>query len=181
MRILLTIIRSLITIVFALILTLNLLLMASMKLFDQDLPSAGGYTAIYVTGSEMSPDIVKNDLLILHRKTEYDLAQVVAFKRDGNNYLRRIVGKNSEGFITQGDGMKETDEQLLKRSAIIGEAVINFPAMGPVFKFLLTPVCSAVIVIAWIILVLVPALLLHRADSIEADAGSDVGSEPLFL
>lgn len=160
MKLAISLIRFVLTLLFIIVLVFNLGLLVSGYLLDEDPPQIMGYSVIDIDShTGMEPTLMTGDALILHGQPQYDMGEVVGFFREGELMVRRIVGYNSEGFITQGDRLPETDPVLLYPREILGLAVLQVPGFGIVVNWLTSPFGTVTLIIAWLLLIGLPMLI----------------------
>lgn len=162
MKAILVILRTVITLLIVILLVVNLALMLSASIDNGKPPQVAGSYLVEVEGSDMEPTLQPKDVVIARKQPQYEMGEVVAYIKSGALQVHRIVGTNSSGFITQGDAAAETDDTLLVTSEILGEAVVYLPQFGPIMGWLMTPICTVVLVLAWFLMILLPVRLERR-------------------
>ena len=90
---------------------------------------------IFVEQSDlMEPVICKNEVIIIKRKKEYDLDDIIAYKNFNNDLLiRKIVQIDEYSFIAKAEKNKfiEPDETIEK---IQGKVIYHSKILGCIFK-----------------------------------------------
>lgn len=105
---------------------------------------AGPASYIIVSGISMEPTLVDGDLVVLQKQKEYRVGDIVAFKTDrGNNVIHRIVDREGEGFIMQGDNKPGIDPWTPVESDILGNLWLHVPQAGRVIEKLHEPLWLA--------------------------------------
>lgn len=162
MKAILIFIRTVITLLIVMLLVVNLALMLSSTVDNGKPPQVAGSYLVVVENSDMEPTLKPEDLVITREQSQYEMGEVVAYIKSGTLQIHRIVGTNSSGFITQGDAAEETDDTLLATSEILGEAVVYIPQFGPFMEWLMSPICTGLLALAWLLLILLPIRLERR-------------------
>lgn len=162
MKAVLVIIRTVITLLIVMLFVVNLALMISSSVDNGEPPQVAGNYLVVVGNSDMEPTLQPKDVVITREQSQYEMGEVVAYIKSGTLQVHRIVGTNSSGFITQGDAAAETDDTLLVTSEILGEAVMYIPQFGPVMEWLMTPICTGLLALSWLLLILLPIRLERR-------------------
>jgi signal peptidase len=111
----------------------------------------GGPAAyILVAGQSMEPTIQPGSLVILFRRPQYAVGDVVAYRVPpgdpgaGLNIIHRIVGGSAQaGFVMRGDNTTNSDLWRPKPEAIIGAAQVVIPGAVPVLLFARSPIVAA--------------------------------------
>jgi signal peptidase I len=112
----------------------------------------GSASYVMVSGTSMEPTYHTGDLVISHRKSDYEVGDVIVFQIPagepgaGAKVIHRIVGGDAEsGFITQGDNRTTEDIWRTLPKDIIGEEWAMVPAVGHVFPYFRSPTILAVV------------------------------------
>ncbi len=84
------------------------------------------------TGS-MEDGIHAGDYILIIKKNNYKVGDVVTYKKDGYHVTHRIIKKYSNKVITKGDANNIADEEI-KASKIIGKVIYH----GGFLNFLIT-------------------------------------------
>jgi signal peptidase len=115
-------------------------------------PQALGGPAAYilVAGQSMEPTIHPGSLVILFRRPQYAIGDVVAYRVPsgdpgaGLRIIHRIVGGSAEaGFVMRGDNTPSSDLWRPKPEAILGSAQVVIPGAMPVLLFARSPIVAA--------------------------------------
>ena len=97
-------------------------------------PTQIGGQASYVTirGVSMEPLLHKGDLVILKKRSHYEVNDVVAYRSADIHQvvLHRIVGRNGQHYIMRGDNTPAPDRQQPVFSDFVGERWIQLDGMG---------------------------------------------------
>ena len=83
------------------------------------------------TGS-MEDGIHAGDYILIIKKKEYKVGDVVTYKKDGYHITHRIIEKNGENVITKGDANNVSDDEI-DISSIVGKVIIH----GGILNFLI--------------------------------------------
>jgi signal peptidase I len=87
-----------------------------------------------VTGS-MVPTIPIGSLILTIPNHQYQVGNIITFKRNDEIVTHRIVGKRNNLFITKGDANPQNDPQPVGQVQIIGKDIFIAPFIGKVIRF----------------------------------------------
>lgn len=111
------------------------------------LPSQLGGRATFVVtdGTSMQPGISTGDLVIAREASSYAVGDVVAFHSHelDTTVLHRIVDRDADGFITQGDNNDWLDPERPTEEQILGRMWVKIPAGGKILSALGSPAGTA--------------------------------------
>ena len=122
------------------------LLLAAAWLF---LPTAlgGGTTYVSTYGTSMEPRFSTGDLAVLRPAGSYEVGDVVAYRSDrlDTTVMHRIVERDGDRFVTQGDSNTFLDEDHPTSDQLMGALWFRIPQGGKAVAALTSPaVLSAV-------------------------------------
>jgi signal peptidase I len=107
------------------------------------LPTAlgGGTTYVSTYGTSMEPALSTGDLAVLRPADSYEEGDVVAFdsRRLGTTVVHRIVDREGDRFVTQGDGNAWRDEDQPAAEELHGALWLTVPHGGTVLGALRSP------------------------------------------
>lgn len=94
--------------------------------------SLGGQASYLVTsGNSMEPGIHQGDLVILREASQYEVGDAVAYHDPTiGRVFHRIVGRDGDAFVMQGDNNTWTDDHQPTQEEIVGAMWIHIPGMG---------------------------------------------------
>lgn len=167
-----------ITAVLALLLAGNLYLLASQHLLGVAYPSLFGYSTAVVVSGSMEPALSVDDLIVLHRQTDYAPGDIITYRNGDNLVTHRIVEKTPKGFVTQGDANNAPDAQPVCLGDVQGKVVANIPFVGLVSTYLKTPVGLTVLVFVGLLILEFPFLLHLQQKGADDGEGPEHGNEP---
>jgi signal peptidase len=105
---------------------------------------------ILVAGDSMEPNIHAGSLVVVTRRAEYGIGDVVAYRVPdgdpgaGDNVIHRIVGGTADGgFIVRGDNTNGPDMWRPEPSDIVGAAWLVLPNGAVPMLFLRSPIVIA--------------------------------------
>lgn len=104
-----------------------------------------------LTGS-MEPKIPVGSLVFTMDAANYNIGDVIAFKRGDITVTHRIVGIKDGLFETKGDANNSVDPQMVTKSNIIGKEFFVLPLFGKVVTFIKT-------VPGFLLLIVVPTII----------------------
>ncbi len=105
---------------------------------------------ILVAGESMEPTIHPGSLVIVMRRTDYEVGDIVAYRVPdgdpgaGDNVIHRIVGGSPDtGFTMRGDNTNAPDQWRPRPAEIVGSAWLTVPEAAAVMLFLRSPILVA--------------------------------------
>lgn len=109
----------------------------------------GPMHAIVVSGESMEPAYRTGDLVITRAQPDYEVGDIVAYRVDGGGQvIHRIIGRDGDRFLTQGDNRARPDEWTPTAEQIIGAGWVQLPGAGNLLASLRSPVPFALTVLA---------------------------------
>jgi len=132
------------------------LILVTLLLIGSKTSVFGSYKIYVVQSGSMEPAIKTGALVLVKAESEYKIGEVITFGQDTGGSIpttHRIAEIEQGGFITKGDANNGTDQNLVKRSEVIGRVILDVPYAGYMLSTAKTPIGFAVIVI-------IPALLI---------------------
>lgn len=104
----------------------------------------GPATFIVISGDSMEPTYRHGDLVLLHRASNYQAGDIVAYPMKtyfdtGRLVIHRVIGADANGFITQGDNRETADPWRATDSDIRGAAWAHIPKVGIYMAWLRQP------------------------------------------
>ncbi len=92
-------------------------------------PMLFGYSEAGIKTGSMEPTLSVGDHVVFHKQDSYELNDVVVFydEIDGVFVVHRIVGKNGDKFIVQGDFNPISDTNPVKLENIQGKVIYSIP------------------------------------------------------
>ena len=121
------------------------------------MPMPFGFGMSVVLSGSMEPTLSVNDLVIVREQDSYDTDDIVVYQDGSSLVIHRIISKDENMIITQGDANNTADEPI-SAFAIKGKAVAHIPFVGAIVRFLKTTVGTVILIIAAIILFELPYL-----------------------
>ena len=103
------------------------------------------YTVI--NGQSMEPVLVADDLALVRERADYQVGDAIAYRSrnlGGLVVLHRIVAREGDTFVTQGDNNDFLDSDRPREQDVLGKLWVDIPAGGIVFTHLRSPVGMAV-------------------------------------
>lgn len=102
------------------------------------MPMPFGIGAAVVLSGSMEPELSVGDLLIVARRGDYQVGDVIVFQNGRSAVTHRIVSARGDTFITQGDA-NNTQDPPITGDQIKGAVVLAIPKVGNVFIWIKTP------------------------------------------
>lgn len=177
MKALIWLIRGLLAAVLVTMLVAGGMLLYSSSVKEEDPPVLLGYAPFTVANSEMTPSLYPGDLAILRMGTESQPGDIVAFRKEGELVLRRIVGTSEGMYITQQEAFGQPDVDLLDPARVEAVCATYLPGCGALAAFLYSPTGLAVLVVLALALLVVPVLLTRDANVRQEGPAVDYGEE----
>jgi signal peptidase len=133
------------------VLGVNLYLWNAKSLMGNSLPMPFGYGAAVVLSGSMEPTIRIDDLILVAQQEDYQVDDIVVYQNGSMLVVHRIIELQPDTVITRGDANNTADEpfgvQLIK-----GKVVTVVPLVGHLIWALKTPIGTASLVIAALLL-----------------------------
>lgn len=162
------VIRIVLLVLCGLILGLNIYSFNANSLIGNKLPMPFGYGAAVVLSGSMEPELSTGDLIIVKEleSYQYSVNEVVVFQDPASLVVHRIVQKDGKMLVTKGDANDAFDEPI-NVSDVKGKVIFKLPFVGTIINFLKTPVGTALIIIAAILLLEIPRRRERKHDEDE--------------
>lgn len=103
---------------------------------DTDYPFLFGYTTHHVIEDNMSPDINKNDLLIIKKQDFYSSDDIVLFNSNGGYRIGFIKDTPKGEYIIQDNINSINEDFKITGNQIIGKETKNIKGFAKIFNFL---------------------------------------------
>lgn len=163
MKILIQIIRGLLTLVWAALLALCVLFYASADIAGDDPPQAFGWAGYAVPDSSMSPELAQDDLALVRLGQAPRPGDAVLCPNSlGKPMLTRIIGTSEGQLILKPDGAEES--RLAQESEILGVLAGYLPGFGAAFGFFRSLPGIFTVFAVGLALVVLPGLLLRPVE-----------------
>lgn len=157
MRVMIKILRGVLTAVLCVILLLNVWLLVQQKVLKKETPEIFGYSQYIVTSGSMEPKFSVGDLVLVKKQDRYQLGDIVTFRDSGGALVtHRITGSVSGQFITKGDANNTEDAELLSPESIVGKLQLVLPGAGEAVVFLRSPLGLLILLAVGILLIKLP-------------------------
>ena len=88
------------------------------------------FIALTIGSGSMSNTINKGDVVIIDKNSNYNVGDIVAFKKGRRILVHRIVYKSENGYNTKGDNNKDRDNWLVAEGDIIGKYMFRIKYIG---------------------------------------------------
>lgn len=110
----------------------------SVKVLNKSYTNIFGYTFFEIVSGSMSPTIEKGDMIFVKLDTDYKVGDIVSFKDNDSIITHRIIEKNDNYYVTQGDANNVADKPI-KEDQIIGKTIKTFSHAFIIAKVFTTP------------------------------------------
>ena len=148
--------------ILAAVLLFNLIGIIKRVFFKEQVPLIFGFGYAVVESGSMEPAIKKGDIIIVRKKNDYNVKDIVTYKSKGSkSTTHRIIEKNGGKYITQGDANNAADEEIDK-SLVIGKVVNVVSGAGKIISFFGSPFGALILLLGLFAAVELPALLKKR-------------------
>ena len=135
-------------IIFAIILVINIFSILNLSFF--------GFRIYKIGSGSMEPYLKVNDYIIVKRKKDYHVGNVVTYKKNNEYITHRIKSIDGDIVITQGDNNNTMDKPINK-TAIIGKLVYKSHILNIIFGLLNKPVLWVLLfIVGLVITILIP-------------------------
>ena len=148
--------------ILAVALLLSLVSVFKRLVLKEPVPLVLGFgTAVVISGS-MEPTIRVEDLIIIHRQSDYKIDDIVTYRPDpptqsNRPITHRIIEKTPDGYVTKGDFNPTKDEEI-EKTQIIGRVVKVVPQVGRVISFFQQPLGVMLLVFGLFVMIEAPNL-----------------------
>lgn len=139
--------RRLALAVLGVILGVNAYLANARGLAGNQLPMPFGIGAAVVLSGSMEPELEINDVIIVRETDSYEVGDIVVYQSGQTLIVHRIIVKDGETIITQGDANNAADAPI-EICAVKGKVIARVPGLGPVVNALKTPAGILIMLIA---------------------------------
>lgn len=139
--------RRVLVILAGVILGLNLYHWNAASMAGNALPMPFGTGAAVVLSGSMSPALEVNDLIFVRENEQYEVGDIVVYQSGYELIVHRIIAKDGDTIITQGDANNVADAPIEIR-AVKGKVIAHIPRAGLVVNALKTPVGILTVLIA---------------------------------
>ena len=103
------------------------------KLIGNKLPTPFGIGVSVVLSGSMEPTLSVNDLIVVKVSDDYKEDDVVVFQDGGDLVIHRIISRDGETFVTQGDANNIPDDPINLKQ-IKGRLVLSVPFVGSIIR-----------------------------------------------
>ncbi len=131
--------RRLALAVLGVILGVNVYLANARGLAGNPMPMPFGFGAAVVLSGSMEPVLNIDDVIIVRETDRFQVGDIVVYQSGRTLIVHRIVAKDGETVVTQGDANNAADAPIVT-SAIKGKVIARVPAVGRAVNALKTPV-----------------------------------------
>ncbi len=126
-----------ISILFALILLINLIAAFNIPIF--------GIKIFKVASGSMEPTLLVNNLILVKESSKYNIGDIVTYKYDDSYITHRIVSIDNEEIITKGDA-NNTEDNPITKDQITGIYIGKVKYLGKIIKFINRPIIFSIII-----------------------------------
>jgi len=127
--------RRVLLLVVGLILGLNIYHWNAVSLAGNTLPMPMGTGVAVVLSGSMSPALETDDLIVVRKRLQYAVGDIVVYQSDTELIAHRIIARDGDRIITQGDANNVADAPV-DISAVKGAVALRIPRLGALAKLL---------------------------------------------
>lgn len=115
----------------------------------------GAVTVVATTGASMEPGMRHGDLVVVRPASTYQVGDVAAYRSHllGSVVLHRIVDRDGENFVLQGDNNDFLDADRPTSNDMVGRPWFRIPAAGAVLTWVRQPVNAGALMAGAVVLV----------------------------
>ncbi len=143
--------RRILLIIVGLIAGINLYSWNASALAGNALPMPFGIGASVVLSGSMSPALEVNDLIFVQEKDQYEVGDIVVYQSGKSLVVHRIVDKDDNMIITQGDANNAPDDPI-NVNTVKGEVTAHIPFLGSIVNVLKLPAVGILLLVGAVIL-----------------------------
>lgn len=116
-----------------------------------------GASSVIINGNSIEPLYHRDDLVIIRAQPDYQIGDIVTYRHPSiGPVIHRIIGRDIERYVFQGDNNSFIDPYRPLRSELIGKSWIYIPAAGKVLVQLRTPLNMALIALLVGVMIMAP-------------------------
>lgn len=105
------------------------------KVLKNPMPNLFGYVGGTIVSGSMIPNINIGDYVIAKVNANYDVNDVVMFKRETSYIAHRVIKINDKTILTKGDN-NESEDPEIEKEKVVGPVVKVFKGLGNFITFL---------------------------------------------
>ncbi|MBQ2826020.1 MAG: signal peptidase I [Clostridia bacterium] len=163
------IIRIVLIVICGAVLGVNVYLANAARLVGNDLPTPFGYGMAVVLSGSMEPALSVDDMIIVKKTEDISLRDIVVYSDGRSLVVHRVVKLEGDTVTTMGDA-NGIEDAPISRSLIKGRVVLTVPYIGKLINVIKSPLGTALIIAAAILLVELPRILEKKKDEKEKQA-----------
>ena len=135
-------------IIFTIILVINIFSILNLSFF--------GFRIYKIGSGSMEPYLKVNNYIIIKKKNNYNVKDVVTYKKNNEYITHRIKSIDGDIVITQGDN-NNTEDKPINKKDIIGKLVYKSHILNIVFHLLNKPILWILLfIVGLVITILIP-------------------------
>lgn len=145
----------------AVVLVSNIYILAARRITGNPNPTVFGFTSAVVLTGSMEDTILPNDMVIVHRRPEYEVNDIVMYRGNSSTVTHRIIELGENGYITKGDA-NNTDDGEIPRERVVGKVICIIPRVGAVISFFQAPLGMLILVLVLLLIIELPSLIKRK-------------------
>jgi len=122
-----------------------LALMATIWISFAPMQAGGQASYVIVAGQSMEPNLQLGDLVIVHKVSNYQVGDVVAYQNADidRNVIHRIIDEKRDRYLLQGDNNSWVDGYEPTSQEVLGKLWVRLPRVGTYMQSLREPIYMA--------------------------------------
>lgn len=134
------ILRGAAVVLLACVILVNLALLAARFVLRRDPPHILGFYPMVVTTGSMEPTLPAGSVVLVHAQGDYEVGDIISFRREGAVVTHRIMEKAEGGFRTAGEANNVADSGTVAPEDVLGRVILCLPWLGRLILALRGPV-----------------------------------------
>lgn len=155
----------LLTAALAFLLLCNIYTILVRRFTDELQPSVFGWSWAVVISGSMEPEIMVNDLIVVHKTGDYQVGDIVTYRDKSSVVTHRVIEKSGGVYTTKGDANNVQDMKPVEEKNIVGEVVYVIPGLGLFMDFLRSPMGLLLMVLTGFLLIELPLMFGKRREA----------------
>ncbi len=148
--------RSVVVLLLAAVVAVNLALLFSRFALKQDPAHVFGFYPMLLTTGSMEPDLPAGAMVVARAQADYAVGDIVSFRQEGAVVTHRIIGETAQGYQTAGDANNAPDQGTVPPEAVLGRVVLCLPRVGALLLLLRQPIGILALAAGGAVLFLLP-------------------------
>ena len=139
-------------------------------------PDFFGWSWAVVVSGSMEPDIMVDDMVVIHEKSDYFVGEDIAFVSGDKVITHRIIEKYDTYYVTQGIANNTEDDPIYPED-VIGKVVLVIPGVASMIEFFRTPIGLILLLLICAIAIELPQIVDFIKKKLSRDPTENADSE----